>query len=487
MKKEVVENKKIYFSPGNLKWKNKYLGFVNQKQIWTVFSKNLDYWYFEKTPVLSLRKGYFDAKQLNILDVLSIKQGILLLYFINKPFCIGGAILSKKNPKKVLWRSAQPIFKSNKNIIPINTKIKNNEIKIRIKYKNKNGVINFCLNNLISNLFKKEFKIIKLEKNNNNPILSPDNKYCWENKAIFNPAAIYLNNKIHFIYRAIGNSNISTFGYASSKDGIHIDKKSSKPVFSVRRSFEKKQKQVFSYASGGSWDGCEDPRLVSLGNKVYLIYTYFNGYFPPRIALTSIDKNKFLNKNWDWEKSVFLSPPGKINKNWVIFPEKINSKYAILHSISPEILIDYFDNLSFDGHTFINSFYSRGDRKNSWDNYVRGVGPPPIKTKDGWLVLYHAMEKKDPGRYKIGAMILDFNNPKNILYRSNFPILEPNETYENNGIKPGVVYCCGAVVKDDTLFVYYGGSDMVSCVATANLNNFLESIKNSQLPTLKIK
>jgi predicted GH43/DUF377 family glycosyl hydrolase len=159
----------------------------------------------------------------------------------------------------------------------------------------------------------------------------------------------------------------------------------------------------------------------------------------------------------------------------MLFPEKINGKYAVLHSITPHISIEYIDDLEKDG-LVIHSEKKPGKDENRWDNIVRGAGAPPLKTDFGWLVLYHAMDRKDPNRYKVGAMILDNDDPTKILYRCSHPILEPAESYENEGAKSGVVYVCGAVIKDETLFVYYGGADSVVCVATANVNEFLSDI-----------
>ena len=86
------------------------------------------------------------------------------------------------------------------------------------------------------------------------------------------------------------------------------------------------------------------------------------------------------------------------------------------------------------------------------------------------------MDESDPNRYKLGAMILDMKDPTKILHRSRTPILEPDEYYENNGHKGGVIYSCGAVVADGQLLVYYGGADTVTCVAMADLETFLNSL-----------
>src|SRR5207253_3488934 len=135
-----------------------------------------------------------------------------------------------------------------------------------------------------------------------------------------------------------------------------------------------------------------------------------------------------------------------------------------LHSIAPHILIDYVDDLN-NLDDYIDSPRPQGPqpgRKDFWDNLLRGAGPPPVKTSAGWLLLYHALDKRDSGKYKLGAMILDHDHPTKILYRSAQPILTPDMPYENEG-KAGVVYASGAIIKDGVLHVYYGGGDRVVC------------------------
>lgn len=327
----------------------------------------------------------------------------------------------------------------------------------------------------------------KLERFVGNPIIFPARETYWESKATFNPTAFEHDGKVHVVYRAVGMSDISTLGYAGSKDGYNLSERTFKPIFMHRNFSDKISDSVF-YSSGGGWNGgAEDPRITKIDNMLYLLYTAFDGWGSVRIGLTSISLEDFLNKKWNWEKPVLISPPGEIHKNWVIFPEKIKGKYAILHSISPEILIDYFDNLDeLNGNKFIQSYYS-GSPKWDSEKLVRGVGPAPLKTKLGWLVFYHAMEKNEMYRYKLWAMILDLKDPTKILYRSKEPILEPDVFYENEGHKAGVVYSCGAVIKDEQLFIYYGGADMVSCVATADLNLFLKELKETGVMKLKKK
>ena len=337
----------------------------------------------------------------------------------------------------------------------------------------------------------KDFQKIKLEKFVGNPIIEPRGDNFWEIKATFNPAALCIDDRIHLLYRAIGGDDVSTLGCAVSDDGVTVIKRSDVLAFEHRSrgSHPLVISPKINYCSGGGTaGGSEDPRLSLIveENKISLTYTAFDGWGSVRIALSSITKDDFINQKWRWSDPIFLSPLGEVHKNWVLFPEKINGKFAIIHSISPKILIDYVDDFSEfeDDEKEIKSHYSRFSDTGEWDTWVRGVGPPPIRTRLGWLLFYHAMDTRDPNRYKLGAMILDANDLTKVLYRSRVPVLEPEEWYENTGWKSGVIYSCGAVVKDGELYVYYGGADSVVCVAITNLEYFLNELVKNGTPRL---
>lgn len=472
--------------------------------------------------ILKPREGSFDASSLNMLPSLSISidEGTLVFYFATSS-ALNAALLDKQDPNKILWRSVKPVWETSEEIKPVKLTIENRTIvlcfekplspptwKINLssfladfwsyilgwvkyvlaRFENKMQIIEFSLDKILGLISLKKPTV--LERTHTNPILQPNPESPWESCYVFNPAVLFLKDKVHFVYRAIGESGLSVFGYAASNDGIHIDERSTTPIFISKDPQECKKDAIaallYPYESGGSWTGCEDPRLTMIDDTIYMVYTAFNGTRPPGVALTSISVNDFINKQWNWQNPVLMSSPGEIHKNWVIFPEKINGKYAILHSITPNILIDYLDTLDLDDIARIESHYSSGGRDEYWDNWVRGVGPPPIKTEAGWLVLYHAMDREDPNKYKVGAMILGHDDPTKILYRSNTPLLEPDAHYENDGFKAGVVYTCGAVIIDEKLFVYYGGADTVICAASVNLNELLEHLKDSsQLPSLE--
>ena len=332
---------------------------------------------------------------------------------------------------------------------------------------------------------KKE--LVKFKKEENNPIISP-RLYSWESKATFNPAAFVFNDKVHIIYRAMGDDDSSCFGYAVSADGLKIDERPTYCIYKRLNNFIKTGLPINYSSGGGENGGCEDPRIALIDGTLYIIYTAFDGWGSLRMALSSISAKDFENRKWNWKKEVLISRPEEMNKNWVLFPEKINGKFAIMHSFYPKILVDYFDSLDeLNGKKFIKSNNTRPvDKDRTWDSWFRGIGPTPIRTDEGWLLLYHAMDYRNPDRYRMGALLLDLNDPTKILYRSKNPILEPEEEYENDGHKWGVVYSCGAIIKDETLLVYYGGSDKFVCVASINLRELINDLKKDKIIKLKI-
>ncbi len=339
---------------------------------------------------------------------------------------------------------------------------------------------------LIGALHKRQ--TFTLRRARENPILKPVADHWWESEAIFNPAALYSDGRVHLLYRGLGKDGISRIGYASSADGINFDERLPYPVYTplcIPRLDRTHKRPLsydpFTYASGGGWGGAEDPRLVKIDEMVYMTFVAFDGWNFLRMALTSIGLDDFRNKNWKWKPSVMLSPPGETQKNWMLFPEKIQGKFAILHSISPHIRIEYVEDLNvFDGTKFIEGSARSGGRKDHWDKLVRGAGAPPVKTPYGWLLFYHGF---DPAHatvaYKVGAMLLDLNDPTKVLYRSSHPILQAQEWYENDW-KPGVTYASGTVVVGDDLLVYYGGGDKHIAVAKMNLEEFLKKLMTQE-------
>jgi predicted GH43/DUF377 family glycosyl hydrolase len=332
---------------------------------------------------------------------------------------------------------------------------------------------------------KETLERFHINRHSKNPILCPIHHNDWEGAGAFNPAVVTDDQgNVHMVYRALGHDGMSKIGYAKSKDGINFDERLPYPVYIMENprkvDKEKMRPDPVMYPSGGSWGGCEDPRLVRIDGQIYMTFNAFDGWDFIRIGVAKINERDFFNQRFDWKKLLFISPQGEVNKNWVLFPEKINGKFAILHGITPKVQIDFVDRLEqlSTGHTKIKSIYSQNKDIQSWEEFIRGAGPPPIKTEKGWLVLYHAHKKNEMNKYSLGAMILDLHDPTKVIAKAPMPILNPQEWYENDW-KPGVIYACGAVIKDDRLIVYYGGGDKYVCIGETNIHELLEWIINN--------
>lgn len=484
----------------NFKFKNKHVLYFGEKVIKAAFSGDLNTWKVQDEPILTPRGDFFDDGDLEVGNAFEVHGHIMLVYYVKKKvkgqprFQVGVCFLDKKDPTKVTWRGHKPLWEQpeefhNDNLKPLGVAATDNEVILYWIVGEQNVYAVSCPLPGHHVDLKDKFHETIIKKFGHNPIITPNPNNKWESRATFNSAAVYEDGRVHFLYRALGDTDLSVLGYATSKDGFTIDERSDEPCYFPREPFETPGGHRFGkfadhFASGGGYGGIEDPRITRVGDEMVLTYVAFDGANPPRAAMSTIKVDDFLKRKWDqWTQAKLISAPGMVNKSAVAFPEKINGKYVMLHRVYPNILIDYLDDLKFDkylqGHHFI------PPRKRFWDSKKVGAGAPPMRTKDGWLLIYQSVGYQDPGRYKIGAMMLDINNPSKVLYRSRKPIIEPEESYENNGFKAGVVYPCGAVIKDDELFVYYGGADSYLNGASQNLDKFLHQLKYDQEPTMR--
>jgi predicted GH43/DUF377 family glycosyl hydrolase len=309
---------------------------------------------------------------------------------------------------------------------------------------------------------RKEENMALVKRYEGNPILSPVVTNDWESLMVYNCAAIYLGGKVHILYRARAViDGVSRIGYACSGDGYHIDERLTQPVFTGEPANELESL------------GCEDPRLSQIGDRIYMCYSAYGNV--PRlertvrqvqVAMTSISVDDFLARRWDWGERIYPFPRVD-NKNACLFPEKIGGRYAMLHRIPPHIWIAYSEDLLHWHDTRILMSPREG-----WEYFKVGAGPPPVKTEKGWLLIYHAMD--DRKCYRLGAALLDLEDPTVVLKRCRRPLLEPEADYEKNGAIPSVVFSCGAVVLNGKLIVYCGAADTVIGAATANLADIVD-------------
>lgn len=419
------------------------------------------------------------------------KYGWLLLYSYirdyfsrskERLFGVEAVLLDLENPSKIIGRSEVPILIPEEYyetigfvpevVFPSGALIRGDSLYIYYGAADTTCcVASIRLSSLLRLLLQKEKITIKLTRVGETPIIVPIKEHPWESKATFNTGALRLQSKIHLIYRAMSEDNTSVFGYATSEDGVHIDYRSPEPIYVPREEFEQK------LVPGGN-SGCEDPRLTEIDNRIYMFYTAYDGKNPARVAVTSISIRNFLSRKWKWSKPAIITHPEFDNKDAFLFPEEFDGKYICVHRLGNCIDYDFCYSLSFKGDIWLDEHRWIDHRRVWWDSEKVGAAAPPIKTREGWIMLYHGVS--EDGVYRVGAVLLDLKNPVKILARTIYPILEPETSYEKNGQVPNVVFPCGNVVLGRELYVYYGCGDSVVGVATAKIRELLKVLKLCQ-------
>lgn len=394
-------------------------------------------------------------------------------------FGIEALVLDLKDPKKIVARTSGPMLVPEElyevsgyieNVVFPSGALLNKDV-LTIYYGAADTTIcafNVNFTDLMGTMHPDTKDAFSFKRFSKNPILLPKSENAWEAQAVFNPAVISLEGKMHILYRAMSMDNTSTVGYASTENGFDVTERLSVPIYVPRADFEQKK------IPGGN-SGCEDPRLTKIGDRIYICYTAYDGIGPPRVAVSSIKEEDFLKKEWNWTEPELLTPRDIDDKDTCILPEKFKDGYCIMHRVSSEICADYIESLDFANDTVKKCIRIAGPRRNMWDSSKVGIAGPPIKTKYGWLLLYHGVSKSH-NTYRVGALLLDLKDPAIVLARSADPIFEPKEDYEKFGIVNNVVFPCGMALKDGVLFIYYGGADKVVGVATMELDVILKAL-----------
>ena len=304
---------------------------------------------------------------------------------------------------------------------------------------------------------------IKLIRSGRNPIIRPRPGVLWEGKSTTNPGVVRYDGVIHILYRAIDERNRSSLGYATTIDGETMTERTDEPTFAPTEPWEEY--------------GCEDPRITRFEDEFYIFYTAFSRVGPRIAAASTSDFRSFTKYG--------IVGPDHDDKDCALFSERIDGHLAAAHRIEPNIELAFFDHvkkLDRRPHDANSPRYLSRIEANvimkpeqKWEAQKVGIGPPPIRTEAGWLVIYHGV---DPNTvYRAGAALLDLENPTRVISRTVEPILEPEMDYERVGVVPNVVFPEGAVVRDGELVVYYGAADRVCCMAKISLDALMESLE----------
>ncbi len=437
-------------------------------------------WYKHlKQHIIPLRRREDDQVELGA-QPLKTKDGWLVIYSHilhytdqnRRVFGIEAVLLDLENPQKILGRTARSFLTPEayyettgmipRVVFPSGALIKGDYVELYY-----GGADTHCakakihLPHLLS-VLKGETHLFDRAKEN--PILAPREGKGWEALGVFNPAAIDIDGTVHIYYRAATATNVSTLGHATSRDGIHIDSRTDEPIYQARTEEEGIGRTEYA--------GCEDPRIVRIDDRLYMTYTGYNGK-QPRVSLSSISVDDFKENRYDkWSLPIAISPIGADDKDACLIPKKFKNGYLVFHRIAHHLCADYVETLDFTKERLNQCIDVFGPRPGMWDGLKVGIAGPPLETEKGWLLFYHGISEL--GEYRMGAVLLDSEDPTIVIGRTASPLFEPEEKYEKEGIVPNVVFPCGNIVRGDTVYIYYGGADYVVGVATASLHRLLD-------------
>jgi beta-1,4-mannooligosaccharide/beta-1,4-mannosyl-N-acetylglucosamine phosphorylase len=227
----------------------------------------------------------------------------------------------------------------------------------------------------------------------------------------------------------------------------------------------------------GRWEYGYDPRVCWIEDRYYV--TWCNGYHGPTIGVGyTHDFEEFHQL-----ENAFLP----YNRNGVLFPKKIDGKFAMLsrpsdrgHTPWGDMFYSESPDMCYWGcHRFVMA------PKPGWQSTKVGAGPTPIETTEGWLLIYHGVLTSCNGFvYSAGAALLDLDEPWKVMYRTAPYILSPRELYECVGDVPNVVFPCAALcdAPSGRIAFYYGAADTVTGLAFTQVDELIAFIKsNSEL------
>jgi predicted GH43/DUF377 family glycosyl hydrolase len=331
-------------------------------------------------------------------------------------------------------------------------------------------------------------------------ILLMKTNLVFENEGVLNPAAIRINDDVHIFYRAVSNGNFSSIGYCRLTGPNTVIERLDHPVIFPEFPYE--------------LHGVEDPRVVKIEELYYLTYTAYDGInalgalaiskdlvvwkkfglIVPQVTYEEFNRlagseiamnekylrynehNRMLENQID---GVFLW-----DKNVIFFPKKINGKFNFLHRIKPDIqIVVAVTDLQELTTSFWQDYLLQLDDcivlapKYEHEQSYIGGGCPPIETEHGWLLIYHGVHDSEKGYiYSACAALLDINNPQKEIARLPYALFKPEFAWELRGEVNNVCFPTGAVLFNDTLFIYYGAADERIAYASVSLSALLKEL-----------
>ena len=300
-----------------------------------------------------------------------------------------------------------------------------------------------------------------------NPIIQRDEQK--NSNSIFNSAVVpWKDNTFIGVFRCDSRSRSMDIFVGRSKDGLKWEFED-EPI-----QFQGDDPEILNR------EYRYDPRVVKIEDRYYV--TWCNGYHGPTIG---------IGYTYDFEtfyqcENAFLP----YNRNGVLFPRKINGKYAMVsrpsdtgHTPFGDIFYSESPDMVYWGrHRYvmgtINNDYS------AWQSKKIGPGPVPIETDEGWLLFYHGVLNSCNGFvYSVGAVLLDIDQPWKVKYRTRPYLLPPQKIYELTGDVPNVVFPCATLTDAPSgrITIYYGAADTVTGLAFTTVDDVISYMKENNL------
>lgn len=325
-----------------------------------------------------------------------------------------------------------------------------------------------------------------------NPIVVPG-IHDWRKAAVFNPGVLYRDGKFLMYERAAGSllPFITSIGLLESEDGIHFKMAQDEPVFTG---------DMLGFPQGS----VEDARVVEIDGKIYMCYAlqpyafdcHPTGYTLPEYVPEKYPQWKENHTEYmitrsgiavsedgrKFEQLCYTTPAEIDDRDNVLFPEKINGKFALLRrpmqyvgekygTEYPGIWISYSDDLmEWSEPTLVATAENL-----EWEGTKIGAAATPLKTEKGWLLFYHGVDCSNV--YRVGVMLLDLDDPSKVIGRAKNFVMEPETYYERHGLViPNTIFPTSALYKDGEVYLYYGCCDTCISLAKVSLEEIMQVI-----------
>jgi len=325
-----------------------------------------------------------------------------------------------------------------------------------------------------------------------NPIVTADmvNNVWTDPKlqviTVHNAGITAYNDEVIMLFRSHLRNGISILGIARSKNGLdtwRIDKKPAMLPCNKNDDFaDGADKEALIENEQG---GVEDPRISKIGDTYYITYSAYHASIAHRVRVS-------LATTTDFKSFKRHGPLLKTDmRNVVLFPEKINDHYYGMFrpndssqdhtgGIYKQIRLGHTEDVESGNWTISEQpVIMQNDGPSSFSDKI-GPGATPIKTTYGWINIFHGVRSTMDGNpYVLGVALHDLKSPGNVKV-SNIPILFPSKadcmvTNDSYVHVPNVVFCCGAIRKDNgDILIYYGGNDTVMNVAITHEDILVE-------------